>query len=85
MAKIPCVITIEEISRRRVIIMVDDNDKEPHAYAEEIAANLCNTDKIQLDFEDIMSRTCTFHHEATENELHLLTVFDPDDIPDESV
>lgn len=85
MAKIPCVVTIEEISRRSVIIMVDPDAEEPHAYAEEIAEELCNTDKIQLDFEDFQERNCQFQHEAAANEMNLLTVFDPDTIMPEGV
>ena len=83
--KIPCVVTIEEISRRSVIIMVDPDEEEPMSAAEEIAEELCNTDKIAIDYEDFQERNCKFQHIATANELNLYAVFDPDNISNEEV
>lgn len=87
MSKTPCVVTVEEISRKTVIIMVDNDDPNYKLTAEQTAFDLTNSDKIQLDYGDFQERNCRFQHLAAEHEVELYTkansVFDGSELDEE--
>ena len=73
MSKKPHVVTIEEVSRRRVIIWADDVSE-----AEEIADELCSDGEINLDYDDFQERSCNFQRIANASDVSLLAKYDRD-------
>lgn len=58
MNKKPYLVTIEETSRRTVVIWADNADGDGLLNAESIAEDLCNDGTINLDFDDFQTRSC---------------------------
>lgn len=67
----PYVVTIEEISRRTIVVWGDNCQGEGDWHAENYAEALCNNGDIDLDFEDFQERSCTIRRVATEADLKL--------------
>ena len=74
----PYLVTIEEVSRRSVIIWADDSDGEGRAEAERIAAELCNACTITLDYEDFQERSCDTQRVETKADMGYREKYDED-------
>lgn len=64
MAKKPMLVSITEVSKRTVVIFVDDE-----CDAIEVAEELCSEDTICLDCDDFVSRSCEIVRPATEADV----------------
>lgn len=67
MAKKPMLVSVEEVSRRSVIIWVDESEDEIDAV--DTAEELCSEDTICLDCDDFISRSCECIRPATEADV----------------
>lgn len=74
----PYLVTVEEVSRRSVIIWADDSDNEGKAEAERIAEELCNAGTINLDYEDFQERSCEARRVATDADMSYREKYDED-------
>lgn len=54
----PYLVTIEETSRRTVVVWADNADGDGLLNAESIAEDLCNDGTINLDYDDFQERSC---------------------------
>ena len=78
MTKKPYLVTIEEVSRRSVIIWADDSDGEGRAEAERIAEELANNGTINLDYDDFQERSCETQRVATDADMSYREKYDED-------
>ena len=76
MTKKPYLVTIEEISRRTVIVWADDSNGEGIVEAEMIADELAGGGIINLDFEDFQSRSCEAKEVDDETKLTYYESYD---------